>query len=85
MFDQKLSFATLVDAVQRGREHQVGTRKKQAEQDLVGKGGAPDMASAQTNTQPRCVGGDQTQTAPARRKRFGTQQLHVADEDGAKS
>lgn len=65
MFEQELAFAALAAAVQGGGEHQVGPRQEQAEQDLVGKGGASNMAGAQAETQRRGVGGDQTQAAPA--------------------
>ena len=43
MFEQKLPFAALMNAVQGGGKHQGGTWQKQAEQDLIGKGGAFDM------------------------------------------
>ena len=58
VLDQKLAFAAFMDAVQGGGEHQVRARQKQAKQDLISKSSAFDMASAQSETYGRSIGGD---------------------------
>nr|WP_229458753.1 hypothetical protein [Massilia glaciei] len=58
MFDQELSFSTFAGAVKGGGEHQVGAGQKHTEQDLIGKSGAFDMASTQSETHGRGVGSD---------------------------
>ncbi len=81
VFKQELAFATFVDVVQGGREHQVRPRQEQAEQDLIGQRGALNMAGPQTETHRRRVGGDQAQSAPARHKpvRFGARDEPVVE------
>lgn len=64
LFEQHLAF-TDVGAVQRGREHQFGTGQKQAKHQLIGQGGALDMAGAQTKAKGRGISGNQPDTLPA--------------------
>ncbi len=66
MLDQHLALAALLDAVQRGRQHQLGAGQEQAEENLVGQRGAREATGAQAETHGRGVGGDQAQSAPAR-------------------
>jgi len=67
MLEQHLTLA-LVDAVQRGGEHQFAARQEQAKEDLVGQRGALDVAGAQTETHRGGIGGNQAQAVPTRHK-----------------
>ena len=56
----------LVDAMQRGGQHQFSAGQDQAEGDLLGAGGVGQSAGAQAAAQGRSLGRNQAQFMPAR-------------------